>query len=403
MQSATRKGGALRSTLGIEGPVTIDAFYRYYFSGSQCRIFFNGIYIAEVNYIEYTIRSNKAPIYAYNDPYYKLVARGNYLVEGSFNLNLRDRDYLLKVREDILGRRGEARPTTIDAEVLPLRTGSDQELLKFMEASSNEVREGVIQKYISAYWGIDTRPGPREPTRPDEWDLTESGDINPNGFDIVMVFGVPGGPTGQFTTKQINDVHITGEGSVVDWNGQGIITQYPFFARKVDGEQTTFHPHQSSVDEPVPDIKDTLARKDWPIIAVLNGRNETGGGNWEFEILFDTRNRGVGIKDVRVGKIIRRFDDNQVIETDKFVRAASATDPAPNTMYVYSLNISSNVSWVEYRDVVFTIYDVGSSPGGADVGIEFETTNIDATRISVDNLLRVKRPVTGALPQLPYH
>lgn len=235
---------------GFKGKLVIDQYQQHYFSGSQCRIYMDGIYVADINYIDYSIASNKAPIYSYNDPYYKVVARGNYIAQGSFNINLSDREKLVKIDTGMKMKR----PSTGDDINIDSLRSSDS-LLKYFDNSSAIDIGKIIKKYENAYWGKNNKS--KRYNRPDEWDLLSNGDLDPEGFDIVMIFGYPHGSTNQFTIKQINDVHITGESMVTADNGQPIQLQYQYFARCIDGEPTIFQ--DEKVDAEVEKKKEMTA------------------------------------------------------------------------------------------------------------------------------------------------
>lgn len=230
----------------FKGKLVIDQYQQHYFSGSQCRIYMDGIYIADINYIDYSIASNKAPIYSYNDPYYKVVARGNYIVQGTFSINLSDREKLIKTDTGMKMKRPSIGD---DINIDPLR-GSDS-LLRYFDNSSAIDMNKIIKKYENAYWGSNNKA--KRYNRPDEWDLLSNGDLDPDGFDVVMIFGYPHGSNNQFTIKQINDIHITGESMVTADNGQPIQLQYQYFARKIDGEATIFQEEKPDtyVDKPM--------------------------------------------------------------------------------------------------------------------------------------------------------
>lgn len=280
--------------------LVIDRYYQHYFSGDQARIYLDGIYVSDINYIEYSIASNKAPIYSYNDPYYKVVARGNYLVQGNFNINFTERNKIIKIKDELVRKRRVTSYNTVDFKAL--RT--DKAINRFFNVATDIDKDAVLRKFENAYWGTPKDSGPLRYIRPDEWDLVD-GDIDPDGLDIVMVIGVPGGAPNLYAVKQLNDVHITGESMVINSDGNPLIEQYSFFARKIDGEKTTYYPQEEKL-EPKEELRPGRDLHNWEVSVYSEAHitNRDVGDFWTAIFYFDTGDRSVRITNIEPDRIV---------------------------------------------------------------------------------------------------
>ncbi len=215
-------------------PLLIDEYHQHYFSGNQCRIYMDGIYASDALYIEYSIATNKAPIYSYNDTRFKVMAEGTRLVQGSIHMNMTNRNKLMKLGDRIQARTPAPPTTTVDTR--PLR--GDASIMRYMSVATDVDKEAVMAKYTAAYWGAT-----EEPTTllPYDW----------GALNVVMIFGVPGTMENRYNIKEINDLHITGEAMVVQDGAGNIILQYPFFARDIDATVSYFYPRDEAVGESV--------------------------------------------------------------------------------------------------------------------------------------------------------
>lgn len=272
----------------FKGKLVIDQQEQHYFTGSQCRAYLDGIYVTDINYIDYSIASNKAPIYSYNDPYYKVVARGNYIVQGNFTINFSDREKLVRISDKLTMLRPT--PRTDDISISSLK--GDNSLLKYFTSSNydQDQMKDIISKYQTAYWGTNRKS--RRYYRPDEWDLLNNGDIDPTGFDIVMVFGYPHGSSNQFAVKQINDVHIAGEAMVVADNGQPIAIQYQYFARSIDGESTIYQNENSDIDTKTDEDNLSKPIQDYDVTATW-GTGYRPDGLWQAMVTFTAHDENI--------------------------------------------------------------------------------------------------------------
>ena len=345
--------------------LTIDGYYQHYFSGNQCRVYFDGEYVDEALYVEYSISTNKAPIYSYNDPYFKMVATGNYLVQGNIHINMTDRNRLIRVGNKMSSRKQPPPSTNIDVRALK----GDQSIMKYMTVATEYDRKAIIDKYIEQYWG-DLKP--KSQMRPYKWDLNDDGDIDLAGFEIVMLFGVPGTAENMFTIKQINDVHITGEALVVQEGGGNVIEQYPFFARNIDENIAPYYSGEDVYDMQEPmDVEKDLTNT---VIMATIDMAWWSGGYWAVRFKFDTRDPNIVIRKIdQTSSALIGGNFSEVTSDNSAV--LMSTDNIPNAAYIEITSIPASCSFVEADVSNIIVSNIGSD-------IEYSTNAIDATKIS---------------------
>lgn len=219
----------------------LEQYYQNYFSGEQCRMYFSTDQTGEnapgFNFIEYSINSNKSPVYGYGDKYYRIVANGNYLVQGRMGFNLTSRDRLNKIFSATI----PAGITQSNASLV-IRKGRNPSLGDISKVINSKSLDGAMlnavrEAYKKLYWG--TESGIKR-YRFDEMDLDENGDVNPRGFDITLIFGYPYGTYSQYFVKTITSAHILGESMQVTDDGRNTLIVFDYFARAVDDAPTTY-------------------------------------------------------------------------------------------------------------------------------------------------------------------
>jgi len=290
--------------MALDSTYTIDHYGQYYFGGNQCRLYFDGVYVGEVPYLEFSLSNNKAPIYSYNSTYYKIVAKGNVLVQGNFSVNLTDRGYISDIMSHIKSNKLSSDTQDTTDAITSIRGLSPHDVISYMDTCTGAKKEGLITALTELYWGTVKTKGGRVPwVRPDELDMVNN-KMDYDGFDIVMVYGVPMGHDKRFTIKQINDVHITGESLVNDTSGQPIMQQFSFFARKIDGEDTIFYPSKRGEldrEHDTLDTMDDIGRAYDEIVKLLSVASiSKHGGGWIALYNFGMEDSNLEIVDVRV-------------------------------------------------------------------------------------------------------
>ena len=68
-----------------------------YFSGAQVSVYIGDVWIDEITSIAYSVQQSRAPLYGYNDTYFRDVAKGKVLVQGQFTINFKEAGYLFLV------------------------------------------------------------------------------------------------------------------------------------------------------------------------------------------------------------------------------------------------------------------------------------------------------------------
>lgn len=365
------------------GNLIIDSYHQHYFSGNQCRIYFDGIYVADANYIEYSIASNKAPIYSYNDPYYKLVARGNYLVQGNINTNFTERNKLIKVKDELMNRKPVPRSTQVD--ITGLRT--DESISKFFTVATDVDKEAVFRKFEDAYWGTPANAGPVRYLRPDEWDLVD-GDVDPDGFDIIMIFGVPFGPESQYSVKQINNVHFSGESMVINTNGNPLVEQYSFFARKIDGEKTIYYPHEDRLG-PEEELRVDRDLTNYPV-SVRATSYMDGADEWVAWFHFHTNDESIRIAHVHPGDIIYTLANQPSTYAYRATTSEYINPDNTSETDFYVLGLPwPNAGYAELRNVQLKLFNRSDVLDGVVTKV-YETNSIRT--FHADGLIKISRP-----------
>jgi hypothetical protein len=232
----------------------VEEYQRHYFSGNQARVYFDNQYVGEVVYLEYNITTNTAPIYAYNSEQFRMVAKGNILVQGNFAINFTELGYLIKIANDIKVRRSllqQESSSVVGTVFRGIDTDTAEGIMKFITSHDSATRGDIIKWYRDRFW-TNVDPNIKQgsyPMHPWEFDRDSGGHVGKGGFSITVMFGVPNSRPNQFAVKTIQDVHVTGESMVVQPTGQGLLEQYPFFARVIDEDVTFFDPVQSVIDQ----------------------------------------------------------------------------------------------------------------------------------------------------------
>jgi hypothetical protein len=228
---------------------TIKQFYQNFFSGSQCRLYFtndgSGEHVDGFAFIEYSINSNKSPIFGYSDEYFRAVSKGNYLVQGRMGFNLTSKDRLNKIFNSSLPKNRRKDFTGVSRVVRPSREAQSILNGSPVDNSDAAVLQGVINEYKNYYWG--NQDGIKR-TRFDQMDLLDNGDIDTLGFNMILLFGYPLGQYSQYYMKQVNSVHILGESMQVTDDGRNTLLVFEYFARAVDDDEKLYS--DKSLEEP---------------------------------------------------------------------------------------------------------------------------------------------------------
>jgi|GEM_PF-1648732 len=234
-----------------------------YYAGSNAAIYLGSQWIDDIVSIQFTGTQAKAPIYGYNSTTWDGVARGTFVVQGSFSIAFREVGYLyniwqkaknkdgkeklmdffekawennttdtMQVRTD--GKNNDAPYIDLTAEVLKKRIESYKDQIMDSNVLDNI---DVCEKYLmNKYWGNGNTEGKNYLPRPDEFD--KDANTKGNNFDILITYGQVGEPGSRSTVKALVDVRILSFGQVIQPTSDFIQEQYTFIARDMDGRAT---------------------------------------------------------------------------------------------------------------------------------------------------------------------
>lgn len=73
-----------------------NTFLKYY-SSNDAMVIIGDVFVDEAVSVSYSVRDSKIPIYSYNSPYFKRVAPGKIIVQGTITINYIDDNYFLNI------------------------------------------------------------------------------------------------------------------------------------------------------------------------------------------------------------------------------------------------------------------------------------------------------------------
>jgi hypothetical protein len=285
----------------------VEEYKRHYFSGSQAKVYFDNQYIGEIVYLEYNITTNKAPIYSYNSEQFRMVAKGNMLVQGNFAINFTELGYLLKIANDIKRMKINQNYAVKDQMAITYFRDTADGILQLVTQHTSETRASMIKWYKDKFWsepGIER--GSEFRLHPWEFDRDSNEGMIKEGFTITMMYGVPNAHPNMFSLKTIQDVHVSGESMVLQPTGQGLIEQYPFFARTIDEDLQHYESAKKSLDLVSPATADNVEK---PMTTDVSSRSNTGQEPPTSKVNKVVGDSGVTpIFNIRYGGIVNRVD-----------------------------------------------------------------------------------------------
>lgn len=258
--------------------VNFATYPQDYYTGAQVHIYFGSVWVDDIATIQYQTSHSKTPLYGYADHQFRAVAKGQFLVRGSFTVALKENGYLYSIMqlirndksgesigEIVNGSDGKPTNKSINTYLDYLSQGYTVENM-LDEAANNERTsetfgfagktsdfEDISEVLENAIWGRPGTPASfsRKIPRSDELDYysyihptSVSTDIDSNGFDILLTFGnyKMGSDSPEHTMISINDVHITGESLVASPSAEPIGITYEFFARGINEKVSSAWP-----------------------------------------------------------------------------------------------------------------------------------------------------------------
>jgi hypothetical protein len=284
--------GLSYSTIGTTDRTAISNYKGDYFSGCDIRIFIGDLWVDDIITMQYSINSAKNPRYSYGDEYYKVVAKGNILVEGSFTIAYKEWNYLPSIIERYMhvshgGSQGSPRFITNkesynafmnDAKPTPVLGGLDREGQSGKVVSNPFIQyktlEDVLDNLLSSpktqesfehylseqedkIWGVGEKARSGVPgVGAHNIDLVGRRDRNGvtydhigKGFDIVVSYGDYNVGYSAHTLQAINDIHITSVSQVHSPNGDPVAEVYTFFGKDIGRSITDRSSDKTELDK----------------------------------------------------------------------------------------------------------------------------------------------------------
>jgi len=219
--------------------VNYERFPPQYFSGSNVYIYFEDIFIDEIEVMQFELKETIMPIYGYNSFQFDRMLRGTRLVQGSFKINFKNANYISSAVDAILDN-----PEDFDISEEQLKdVNSDNinNLYDFANRGWSTEFQQYSEDFKQKVWGDN-------PKRSMYRDDRETYFKHKNkGFDIRISYGDHDQPVSKWapeinfrknvntgTVKSINNVHIQSVTQSVDMSGQPVKEIYTFLARDLD-------------------------------------------------------------------------------------------------------------------------------------------------------------------------
>lgn len=254
----------------IGGRSNRQEYNDWYPSGTDTEIFFGNVNIPFIVNLSWDAVEQKAPMYGYASKHYDAVAAGTRIVQGVFAIAFRD----INAITDILHLVSKSGISNTYEELLRQR---------------REKRAKDAASYSGQEYGITRRPlsyaelldGARNGDRPEMFNTistslkdsiwgNKAGMLSPSvfdhdikgrsigsGFDIMITYGNPDGPPEGFTTKSVEDCHISGTRQQLGPTGEPILEIYSFFGKSMDPHAVYVATERAKKEEtpaPVPEL-----------------------------------------------------------------------------------------------------------------------------------------------------
>jgi len=219
--------------------VNYERFPAEYFSGSNVYIYFEDIFIDELETIQFELEETLMPIYGYNSHTLDRVLRGTRLVQGMFQINFKNVNYISSAVDAIIEHPDEFDIT--DEQLKDVTSDNRHKLYEFAERGWTTEYKNYSEDFKEKIWGDE---GEREIYRRKRKTYFKHRD---KSFDIRISYGdhdqpVPRrAPERRFrekvntgTVKTINNVHLQSVTQSVDMSGEPIREIYTFIAEDAD-------------------------------------------------------------------------------------------------------------------------------------------------------------------------
>lgn len=223
-----------------------NTFLKYY-SSNDAMVIIGDVFVDEAVSVSYSVRDSKIPIYSYNSPYFKRVAPGKIIVQGTITINYIDDNYFLNIL------RASQNKNPDKNSVLPLNfippsvygklksksplNASDTKLLSTTLATNPQARSDILAK-IRAHKAMI-----RDRNLTSDAALLDNGDFVSRTTNLDLFHNM--GPVKILVSHQnplvadnsvariIDNVYIIGLEHAAQPTGQPQVETYSFFAERV--------------------------------------------------------------------------------------------------------------------------------------------------------------------------
>jgi uncharacterized protein YggL (DUF469 family) len=229
------------------GTIEYTRFGSEYFSGANVGVYFGDVLVDQIKDLQFNLQEQVIPIFGYGSYTYDAVAKGQRLINGSFDIYFREAGYLKLILDRIeveLGGAGKTNPFKYDT--VPEET-TIEHILEELSSKSGDDFDKLASNYEKAIWGeldndeIYTDDGGKKPYFI-PLNYTGNSKVTSGGFDILISYGPEarrqkknlGELSAKTTVQSINGVHITSVELIVNERGEPIFERYTFMARDIN-------------------------------------------------------------------------------------------------------------------------------------------------------------------------
>lgn len=214
-----------------------------YFTMTQARMYVGGLFIDELNGLQFAMQDNKIPVYGYASRFYDAVAQGKSLVQGQFTINFISEGYLLTVLREYVKNVNDDTP-------IDKNTKEQQARLEFLVNKLQNPDPAWTPAMISAAKDeINNLAATLGPAAVSAAKAGINADVRSQNNSIL---GLPGGDypnavyeavafdiiieytgAGRTITRRLEDCHLISNESIMDHSGTPILDSYGFIARRL--------------------------------------------------------------------------------------------------------------------------------------------------------------------------
>lgn len=221
--------------------VNYERFPPQYFSGSNVYIYFEDIFIDEIETIQFELKETIMPIYGYNSHTFDRVLRGTRLVQGMFQINFKNANYISSAVDAIIENPEEFDIT--DQQLKDINSENVNKLYDFAERGWTTEYRQYSRDFKEKMWGDQSDRGVYSNERDTYFKHRDK------SFDIRIAYGDHDQPESRYqperifrekinrgTIKSINNVHLQSTTQTVDMSGEPVKEAYTFIAKDLDKE-----------------------------------------------------------------------------------------------------------------------------------------------------------------------